>query len=243
MTEDDPFGLQSRGDRTMVVSAAARGRGRRRADAPRHRHRLPRCPALPVFEISSSAQPQPAARRRRPDPVLGAAAAQPDAAGRPGCAALATRDRARPLSRVGRTRPAPTRGAEQAAWALAALLDDVVLNTPWGAASAGAGRGLVASRWIADRCRRVLLRGAAPACSASPAATATAGVLPSLPRHGFRGALPRQPRPQRRRRRRPQVRRPHPGRAGRPGRADACRPTGRASPSPPARPARSCHPG
>jgi type VI secretion system protein ImpK len=37
--------------------------------------------------------------------------------------------------------------AEQTTWALAALLDDIVLNTPWGAASGWGGRSLVASIW------------------------------------------------------------------------------------------------
>jgi type VI secretion system protein ImpK len=36
---------------------------------------------------------------------------------------------------------------ERATWALAALLDDIVFNTPWGAASGWGGRSLVASVW------------------------------------------------------------------------------------------------
>src|SRR3954452_759604 len=146
MTGDDPFGLQFRGDRTMVVRPQPGGRRPPAGDVPRQTA-FPEARALPVFEISSSVSSNPllgaaililslAPHLRNPTPP-----ADPDALRRQ----LATElDRYQSAARAAGADP---ESAEQAAWALAALLDDAVLNTPWGAASAWGRTGLVASRW------------------------------------------------------------------------------------------------
>ena len=145
MAEDDPFGLQFRGDRTMVVRPQPGGR-RPPSDAPRPTA-LPEGRALPAFEIPSTVSRNPllaaaipilslAPHLRSPTPP-----ADPDALRRQLTTEL---DRYQSAARAAGADP---ESAEQAAWALAALLDDAVLNTPWGAASAWGRTGLVASRW------------------------------------------------------------------------------------------------
>ena len=122
--------------------AARRSRSR---SAPRQPS--PKARALPAFEIPSTVSRNPllaaaipilslAPLLRSPNPP-----ADPDALRRQLSAEL---DRYQTAARAA---GADHESAEQAAWALAALLDDAVLNTPWGAASAWGRPRLVASRW------------------------------------------------------------------------------------------------
>ena len=69
-----------------------------------------------------------------------------------------------------RTRAAIRLRPIRPAWALAALLDDIVLNTPWGAASAWGRRSLVASIWSeTDAGERFFEATGAPAAAARAA--------------------------------------------------------------------------
>ena len=144
MPEDDPFGLYAQSDRTVVIRPQPGGR-------------RPGAPASPFGAAPAGVAPLPAlpARAGR-NPLLTAAvpilSLAPLLRG-PSPPADPESLRPRLLEELDRYREAArAAGAdqvaiEQAAWALAALLDDVVLNTPWGASSAWSHRGLVASLW------------------------------------------------------------------------------------------------
>jgi type VI secretion system protein ImpK len=149
MTEDDPFALYAHDDRTVVIRPQP---GRRRPAAA--------TPPPPDFSSWDRAQPlpllAPTSGRFSKNPLLAAAVPILNLAPllrSPSPPADPPSLRNRLLEELDRYREA-ARGAgadravaEQAAWALAALLDDVVLNTPWGAGSGWGGRGLVASLW------------------------------------------------------------------------------------------------
>ncbi|HET6470110.1 MAG TPA: type VI secretion system protein TssL, long form [Geminicoccaceae bacterium] len=130
MSEQDPFGLYRDADRTVVTRPTPGGRpvpgampGAVPAAAP--------LPAAPLGELTHpSRNPLMAAgasllslasQLRRPDPP-----ASPEALRQ---SVLARLQRFGPeAARLGASREA----AQMGAWALAALMDDVVLNTPWG---------------------------------------------------------------------------------------------------------------
>jgi type VI secretion system protein ImpK len=146
MAKDDPFGLYAQSDRTVVIRPQPGGR----PSAEPLRATPPDPPvagfAVPLeLPIASGRNPLLSAALpilslapllRNPTPP-----ADPDT--------LRTRlqgelDRYREAVRAAGCDPT---AADQAAWALAALLDDIALNTPWGAASAWGRRSLVASIW------------------------------------------------------------------------------------------------
>ena len=107
--------------------------------------------------------------------------------------------RTRLLGRAGRARatrswPAasPLARADPAAWAVAALLDDLALNTPWGGASAWPRQPLVVDAARRRRRRRAVLRPAGGAGAPPEPRPRAARAAISLPR----ARLPRQiPRP------------------------------------------------
>jgi type VI secretion system protein ImpK len=149
MAEADPFALYAQDDRTVVIRPQPGGRASARPPAP-----PPKAPFLGAGEQSPT--PSPLSARFGRNPLLAAAVPilnlapllrNPDPPADP--ASLRTRllgqlERYREAARVA---GADHAAAEQATWALAALLDDIVLNTPWGAASGWGGRSLVASIW------------------------------------------------------------------------------------------------
>ena len=189
------------------------------------------------------------------NPLLGAAlpilslaphAAQPKPRRQiPRCAAPAGSQGELDRYQSSRSRAAGCRSGKRRAVGLGTrrLLDDIALNTPWGAASAWGRTGLVASIGGRRPMPASISSRRWPDMQRSPAATSSVGDLPSLPRHGLRGPLSRQPRPQTATSRRPQVGRARPGRARRPGRSRPCRPLGRVSRCRPLPVSRSCRPG
>jgi type VI secretion system protein ImpK len=137
--EEDPFGLHDASDRTVVIRPQPGGR--------RPPSRVPPqvWPAGPPPPVPAAGSPLEALavpllalapRLRSPTPP-----ADPETL------------RQRILDELHRFREqAAAAGvepqqAEQAAWALAALLDDIVLDTPWGRRSVWGGRSLVGTVW------------------------------------------------------------------------------------------------
>jgi type VI secretion system protein ImpK len=150
MPDDDPFGLYAQTDRTVVMRPRPGGRrpaeppdpfglGRAGTDGAAAWSPTPVLPARAgANPLLSAAVPilSLAPLLRGPNPP-----ADPETLrGR----LLEELDRYREAARAAGADQVET---EQAAWALAALLDDIVLNTPWGVNSAWGRRGLVASVW------------------------------------------------------------------------------------------------
>jgi type VI secretion system protein ImpK len=149
MAEADPFALHAQDDRTVVIRPQPGGRASARPPPP-----PPKPPQVIAGEpVPSSFLPS---SRFGKNPLLAAAVPILNLAPllrNPVPPADPTGLRSRLLGQLERYREAARVAgadhvtAEQAIWALAALLDDIVLNTPWGAASGWGGRSLVASVW------------------------------------------------------------------------------------------------
>lgn len=149
MAEADPFALYAQDDRTVVIRPQPGGRAPARSPAP-----LPKAPSLGAGEHFPTSSPLSARFGRNPllaaaVPILNLAPLLRDPVPPADPVSLRTRllgqlERYREAARAA---GADHTEADQATWALAALLDDVVLNTPWGAASGWGGRSLVASIW------------------------------------------------------------------------------------------------
>jgi type VI secretion system protein ImpK len=160
MAEADPFALYAQDDRTVVIrpqqddrTVVIRPQPGGRASPPSPAP-PPKAPFLGAGEQFPA--PSPLSDRFGKNPLLAAALPilnlapllrNPVPPADP--ASLRTRllgqlERYREAARVA---GADDAAAERATWALAALLDDIVLNTPWGAASGWGGRSLVASIW------------------------------------------------------------------------------------------------
>ena len=138
--KDDPFGLFDAGDRTVFIRPQPGGRG----PAPRPE------PPPPAY-AGSAALELPASQH---NPLVAAAAALLSLAPRLKTASPPSRPeelRERVLAELRRfedratAQGVPHRLTQQAAWALAALVDDIVLNTPWGRHSSWPQQNLVAN--------------------------------------------------------------------------------------------------
>lgn len=153
--DDDPFGLRDNSDLTRTVIARPQPGGRRAQTAP---FSASSAPGAAFAEPAPAAAGTPLAMAdvAGRSPIVAAAApllslaprlkvpdppAQPDAL------------RERVLAEIARfrqdaaARGVESRTVEQAAWALAALIDDIVLDTPWGRQSSWPRRSLVATLW------------------------------------------------------------------------------------------------
>lgn len=146
MAKDDPFGLYAQSDRTMVIRPQPGGRPPsepyRTTPSGNDRHDF-----APPLELSTGSGRNPLLSAALPILTLAPLLRSPTPPADP--ESLRSRlqaelDRYREVVRNAGCDPT---AADQAAWALAALLDDIVLNTPWGAASAWGRRSLVASIW------------------------------------------------------------------------------------------------
>ncbi len=158
MNADDPFGLENDAGRTRIRPVRAGPRRSRAASArcamPRHARSAQRArqrqPSGQRFRRAAGhSRPSWNARPRRRTPRRSArpASRQPDAM------------RATAPCRAG----VPLARADQAAWFVAALLDDIALNTPWGGNSGWPRQP--AGRVALRRCRRgraVLRSGRGP---------------------------------------------------------------------------------
>jgi type VI secretion system protein ImpK len=138
--KDDPFGLHDAGDRTVFIRPQPGGRG------PAMR------PAPPPSAYTDGAPVDLAASH--PNPLVAAAGALLSLAPRLRTASPPARPeelRERVLAELRRfedratAQGVPHRLAQQAAWALSALIDDIVLNTPWGRHSSWPQQNLVAT--------------------------------------------------------------------------------------------------
>jgi type VI secretion system protein ImpK len=151
MTDEDPFGLYAQGDRTVVIRPQPGGR-------------RPVQPATPFGDLPAAATagdafpaagpPLPAHAGRNPllwaaVPILSLAPLlrSPRPPGDPEGLRARLLDELNRYREAARAAGADPAQIEQGAWALAALLDDIVLNTPWGSASGWSRGGLVASQW------------------------------------------------------------------------------------------------
>jgi type VI secretion system protein ImpK len=139
--KDDPFGLYDAGDRTVFTRPQPGGRG----PAPR-----PSPSAPPAY--GSSADLGLAASHR--NPLVAAAGALLSLAPQLKTASPPSRPedlRERVLAELRRfedratAQGVPHRLAQQTAWSLSALIDDIVLNTPWGRHSSWPQQNLVAT--------------------------------------------------------------------------------------------------
>src|SRR5919106_2827462 len=149
MAKADPFALYAQDDRTVVIRPQPGGRPSTPPPAP-----PPKTPFLAAAEQLPT--PAPFSGRFGKNPLLAAAVPILNLATllqNPVPPTDPASLRTRLLEQLERYREAAQAAgadhaaAEQATWALAALLDDIVLNTPWGAASGWGGRSLVASIW------------------------------------------------------------------------------------------------
>ena len=149
MAETDPFALHAQNDRTVVIRPRPGGRASAQPPPP-----PPKAASAGLAEPLPP--PSPLSHRFGKNPLLAAAVPILNLAPllrNPVPPADPTSLRTQVLGQLERYREAASAAgadpavAEQAAWALAALLDDIVLNTPWGAASGWGGRSLVASVW------------------------------------------------------------------------------------------------
>ncbi len=138
--KDDPFGLYDAGDRTVFVRPQPGGRGPALRPEP-----------SPPPAYAGAALELPASQH---NPLVAAAAALLSLAPRLKTASPPSRPeelRERVLAELRRfedratAQGVPHRLTQHAAWALAALVDDIVLNTPWGRHSSWPQQNLVAN--------------------------------------------------------------------------------------------------
>ncbi len=139
--KDDPFGLYDAGDRTVFIRPQPGGRG----------PAMPPPPAPAPAYAGSAALELPTSQH---NPLVAAAAALLSLAPRLKTASPPSRPeelRERVLAELRRfedratAKGVPHRLTQQAVWALAALVDDIVLNTPWGRHGSWPQQNLVAS--------------------------------------------------------------------------------------------------
>jgi type VI secretion system protein ImpK len=146
MTESDPFALHAQDDRTVVIRPRPGGRTPAPpppSKAPPGGVELPPLPSVPSSRFAKNPLLAAAVPILNLAPLLRSPLPPADPA------TLRTRllGQLEHYREAARVAGADHSATERAAWALAALLDDIVLNTPWGAASGWGGRSLVASVW------------------------------------------------------------------------------------------------
>jgi type VI secretion system protein ImpK len=147
MAGTDPFALYAHDDRTVVIRPQPGGRAPAPPPPPKaplaRAGELPASPSVPSNRFAKNPLLAAAVPILSLTPLLRSPAPPADPA------SLRTRllEQLEHYREATRAAGADHAATERATWALAALLDDIVLNTPWGAASGWGGRSLVASIW------------------------------------------------------------------------------------------------
>lgn len=149
MAKADPFALYAQDDRTVVIRPQPGGRPSAPPPAP-----PPKTPFLAAAEQLPTPAPFSGRFGKNPllavaVPILNLATLLQNPVPPADPASLRTRllGQLEHYREAAQAAGADQDAAERATWALAALLDDIVLNTPWGAAFGWGGRSLVASIW------------------------------------------------------------------------------------------------
>ncbi len=137
-TKDDPFGLFDQGDRTVVMRP--RPGGRDLGGGPLPGDRQPRSGA--PLDIRTQDR-NPLIRAARPLLAMAPSLKAPRAPGDPTAFRQRLVDELRRLEDRAIGMGADSQNARFAAWAVGALIDDIVLNTPWGAHSQWSTQSLV----------------------------------------------------------------------------------------------------